>query len=627
MICLALFLALDPATTTLAQNSAPKSKREYNKSEHRIPMRDGVTLYTAIYSPADTGQTFPILLNRTPYGCNPYGNESPEKLMYNSKLVESGYIFVMQDIRSRSMSDGEPQFENLKPVYSKSDPQRVDEVTDAHDTIDWLLNNVENHNGNVGIWGHSYTGWTALMAAVTGHPNLKAVLAAAPSVDIYFEDFNRFGLYTLAYTPILDWFGTPKTGRHEGPWWENKLDYWADSKRFGMAEDSYDFFLKKGPLKNFDDLVGPQNYFWQFIKQHPNYDEARQQRNSLQYMRGIQCSVLIVGGWNDEQNLYGILNSYETINSNNPRSDCRLVMGPWSHGQHRSVEEQCYVGNVYYGDNLSKTYLQETEFRWLEKNLKGTGECNLPEAKVFDTGTHQWLDMVEFPPETSEPQHMYLNVDERLTLDAPTDGKLFFDYISDPAKPVPYVETDEFSLFPFKHFMTDDQRFTSKRPDVLTFASPVLKEDIQVVGPLLARLSFSTDQTDADLIVKLIDVNPMQRQPKSTDKPNLKMNGYQQLVRYGCIRGRFRNSFSLPEPFIAGKATEVAVELLDVCHTFKRGHRIMVQIQSSMFPLFDRNPQKYVDNIFEANESDFLRATHRVYSGSRIEFSVRGNQP
>ncbi|MEZ6093963.1 MAG: CocE/NonD family hydrolase [Pirellulaceae bacterium] len=577
---------------------AQHSNRAYTKTEHRLAMRDGVTLYTAVYSPADKSEQYPILLTRTPYGCNPYGEEQLETLMYNRDLVEAGYIFVFQDLRGRAMSDGDPEFENLKPAYSLADSSRIDEVTDTYDTIEWLLTNVDNHNDRVGIWGHSYSGWTALMGAVSAHPNLKAVLAAAPSIDIFFEDFGRNGLFALAYTPVLDWFGTPKTDRQEGPWWENKLDYWADAKRFGLAKDSYEFFLKKGSLKNFDDLVGPENYFWTFLKTHPNYDEFRQQHNSLQYLQNIQCPVLIVGGWNDEQNLYGFLKSYQTIQSQNPESDCRLVVGPWSHGQHRETATQCYVGNVFFGDDIAQTYQRDFEFRWLESQLRDESDSQLPEASIFDTGTKKWLQYGDYPPKNTRRQRLYLNANETLTANAPEDSDLCFEFISDPAKPVPYVEGDAFSLFPQGHYMTDDQRFASKRPDVLTFVSEPISENTQLVGPLTAHLQFATDQSDADLIVKLIDVYPMDRQPLPSDKPILKMNGYQQLVRIGCIRGRFRESYSHPQPLVAGEPTPIQVELLDVCHTFKPGHRLMIQIQSTMFPLFDRNPQKYVENIF-----------------------------
>ena len=599
-------------------------ERSYSKREVRIAMRDNVELHTTIYSPTDTSRQYPILLQRTPYGCGPYGEQMPESVMYNSYLVKSGYIFVYQDLRSRSMSDGEPEFENLKPVYSATDPTRTDEVTDSQDTIDWLLKNVEGHNANVGMFGSSYMGYTSLMGAVTGHPNLKAVMSAAPSVDLFFEDFNRNGLFTLAYMPILDWFGTPKTDREEGPWWKNNLSYWADEKRFGLAHDSYGFFLNKGALSNYGDLVSDENYFWQAIKQHPNYDDYRKRRNVLQYLNGIKCPVLIVGGWNDEQNMYGILNSYRQIKRYNPDCDCRLVIGPWAHSEHKRPTPQCYIGNVYFGEDLVDEYQHRSEFKFFEHHLKrAVAEYAIPSALIFDTGSKEWLEGASLEKIGTSSKRYFLNSEFGLTEAVPEKDIFELEFISDPSKPVPYVESDQFNMFPAKQFMTADQRFASKRPDVLTFMSRPLSEEICFSGAMQAVLQFSTDQTAADLIVKLIDVYPMDRAAEAPDKPNLKMNGYQQLVRCGQIRGRFRDGYENPIPFSKGEVTEVPVELLDVCHTFKRGHRVMIQIQSSLFPLFDRNPQVYVPNIYEADDTDFVKATHRIHAGSYFEFTVR----
>ncbi|XZE53630.1 CocE/NonD family hydrolase [Planctomycetaceae bacterium SH139] len=600
---------------------ADVTTRRYAKQEVRIPMRDGVTLHTTIYSPSDRSVEYPILLSRTPYGCGPYGDALADPIMYNAAMVEAGYTFVYQDLRSRSMSDGDPEFENLRPVYSQLNPDAVDEVTDAHDTIEWLLANVDNHNKHVGMFGSSYMGFTALMGSVTKHPNLKAVLAAAPCVDIYFEDFNRNGMFTLAYVPILDWFGTRKFERHEGPWWENQLDYWADGRRFGLAKDSYDFYLRKGTLSNYGDLIPESNYFWKKICEHPNYDEYRQSRNALQYLQGIECPVLIVGGFNDEQNLYGIFNAYKTINANNPRCDCRIVVGPWAHSEHKKVSDETRVGDLHFGERLVDQYQVAAELAFFEHHLKGDAAPHLPELSYFDTGAKRWIEFEE-RDHFAEALNLYLDVDERLARSAPKDSELAFEYVSDPAKPVPYIESDEFQLFPAKSFMTSDQRHASKRPDVLTFATEPLESDLFVVGPIIADLKFSTDHTDADIIVKVIDVLPMDRQPQATDTPGVKMNGYQQLVRCGQIRGRYRDGYSSPRPLVPGEVSVVQVELLDVCHTFKAGHRIMVQIQSSLFPLFDRNPQNYVENIYQASDADFAKAIHSVHTGSRIQFHL-----
>lgn len=643
------FVALLAASTATcesvsAEQITPDSQLRYEKQETRIAMRDGVTLYTAIYSPADASKEklYPILLHRTPYGCWPYGTEHRNPIMYNSEMVQSGYIFVYQDLRSRSMSDGQPEFENLKPAYSLADANATDEITDASDTIDWLLENVEFHNSRVGLFGNSYMGWTALMGAASGHPSIRATLAAGPCVDTYFEDFTRNGLFCLAYAPILDWFGTPKVGRHPGPWWKNELDYWADGKRFGLAKDSYAYFLSLGPLKNLDRIVSDQNYFLKFLREHPNYDLVRQERNTLRYLSGIRCPTLIVGGWNDEQNLYGILQSFKKLSDAPSTNEVSFVMGPWSHGQHREAESEHYVGNIYYGSKINANYLK-LEADWFANRLYSKSGDALQQkavARVFDTGTKKFLDFAKYPPSGQiRPSRFYFAEHESLkpqldeskktrlvpdvTVDAVNDGmEEYFEFYSNPAKPVPYIESDEFNLFPAKHFMTDDQRFAAKRPDVLVFATEPLASELTIAGPLKAKLRFSTSRFDADLIVKIVDVLPMDREPQETDKAGIKMNGYQQLVRMGQIRTRYRHSYSEPEPMQSNTPEWIDVDLLDIHHTFGVGHRIMVQVQSSCFPLFDRNPQRYVENIFDAQESDFVPATHRIYKGSQLEFSV-----
>ncbi len=599
-------------------------KTRYVKKEHRIAMRDGVTLHTTIYAPGDATKKYPILLHRTPYGCWPYGDQSRDPIMYNEDLVKSGYIFVYQDIRSRSMSDGEPEFENLKPAYSLADPKAIDEVTDASDTMDWLIANVPNHNGRIGMFGSSYMGYTTLMGSVSAHKHLKAALVAAPSVDIFFEDFNRNGLFTLAYVPILDWFGTAKSGRFKGPWWENNLSYWADGKRFGLAKDSYQFYLKKGALSNFSDLIPESNYFWKQIKAHPNYDQFRKSRNVLQYLKRIECPTLVVGGFNDEQNLYGIFNSYQTIRKENPNSDVKLIVGPWAHSEHKD-RANVRVGNIFFGDEVRK-YQTEYELRFFEHHLKGADAPKFSTATIYDTGLKRWIESKKYPLESTNQLNLFFESRERLGESVAEDKNGFFEYISDPAKPVPYSQSDQFHLFPDKASMTGDQRFASKRPDVLTFITEPLKENLQIVGSATAKLQFSTDQSDADIIVKLIDVLPENRTPESNDVEGIKMNGYQQLIRFGQIRGRFRKGYSKPVPLTPNKKEEVSVSLLDVCHTFKKGHRVMIQIQSTLFPLFDRNPQKYVENIYLAKDSDFEIARHKIFSGSSIQLNVRTPQ-
>lgn len=594
---------------------------DYQKTEVYIKTRDGMELYTAIYQPKSKVRKYPILLTRTPYGSNPYGKEMPDELMYNELLVRQGYIFVSQDIRGRSMSDGADML-NLHPVFSQKDKTKTDEVTDAYDTFDWLIRNVKNNNGKIGMYGNSYRGWTALMGSLTHHPALKAVQIGAPSINDYFEDFSRYGLFSLGYTPIIDWFGTPKKGRQEGPWWQRRLDYFAFYENYANKadKDSYAFFLKKGALKNYGELLSDQNYFWQYLKNHPDYDTVRKVRNTIQYIKNIDCPVLIVGGWNDEQNLYGIVNSYAAVVKNN-RQSTKYIVGPWSHGDYAHPDSLTYVGNIYYGKNINSRYLKQ-EFDFFEHYLNGRPEAKLANVSFFDTGKKEWVYSDGLPKTSSK--ELFFSAGEQLITSnvADPEHKVFFEYLSDPAKPVPYIEQDNYNLFVAKSFMTDDQRFAYKRPDVLTFSTEELLEDLTLSGKIDALLKFSTDHTDADLIIKLIDVLPMDRKPEQTDKPGLKMNGYQQMVRVGYIRGRYRDDFSKPKSFVPGQVSDVNVELLNLYHTFKKGHKIMIQIQSSLFPLFDRNPQHYVSNIFNADDRDFVKANHRIYSGSSIVLPI-----
>ena len=592
---------------------------DYEKTETYITARDKVALYTVIYQPKNKSKKYPVLLTRTPYGCAPYGSKMPEEIMYNELLVNAGYIFVYQDIRGRAMSDGEDMI-NMKPAFSQKDRAHTDEVTDAYDTIDWLTKNIPGNNGKVGMYGNSYRGWTALMGALCHHKALKVVLAGSPCIDLYFEDFTRYGLFALAYTPIIDWFGTPKTKREEGPWWERRKEYFSffENPANKLDKDNYDFFLKMGALKNFTTLLSEKNYFFKYLKDHPDYDSSRKERNTIQYLKNIDCPILIVGGWNDEQNLYGVVKSFEAVSANN-KAVTKYIVGPWTHGDYRHGNGAFYVGDIFYGNDINDDY-KKREFDFFQAYLNNGVADVLPRISLYNTGTGKWMYSDEMP--VGKPNIFYLRSREALSRNIPLQkDQTFFEYISDPAKPVPYIEEDNFNLSVAKNSMTADQRFASKRPDVLTFATEVLDEDFSISGKLTAALKFSTTLEDADIIVKLIDVLPMDRKPESTDKPGVKMNGYQQLVRCGYIRGRYRKDFSKPVPFKPNEVTDVSVDLLNVCHTFKKGHKVMIQIQSSYFPLFDRNPQRYVTNIFEANDSDFIKANHRIYTGSKILFS------
>jgi putative CocE/NonD family hydrolase len=582
-------------------------------------MRDGVKLFTTIYSPKEPQGDYPVLMIRTCYSVAPYGKDTiPEQIMHNPDLVASGYIFVKQDVRGRWMSEG--KFENTKPPYSWSDKKRTDEVTDSYDTYDWLAKNLKNFNGNIGQYGNSYLGFTSLVASVTDHPNLKAVLAMAPVTNFYFEDFNRYGLYGMNYMPVMDVFGVQKTEPTTESWY-NVMDkpFMVDTT-YGLMEDYYDYFLKHRALSDVSHLIDSANFFWKNIIAHPSYDEYRQERNWIQYLKKSKCQTLVVGGWNDEQNLYGILNSFKKMAADAPESNAKLVLGPWSHGHPQRRDSAYYLGDIFYGHDLSKNYQEQVEYKYFEFHLKGKGSPLDFRARVFDTGSKQWVNYEDDPfDDDLEEVTLYLNPNGSLSEESTTESSV---YISDPDHPVPFLNEDNFHVMAPKHYMTDDQRFVSKRPDVLTFLSEPLKDSLTVQGEIEALIQFATDHEDADLYVKVIDVFPMNRVPEETDKPGVKMNGFQHLVRCGYIRGRYYESFETPKRLIPGEKTEIQVPLLEVLHTFKPGHRIMIQIQSSMFPLFDLNPQKYVENIYEAVDSDFESARHVVFGDSKVVLPI-----
>lgn len=611
IICLGLNLS------SFGQNLTTE---DYQKEEIYIEMRDGVKLFTTIYSPKVSKEKYPVLMIRTCYSVAPYGKDvMPKKLMHNPDLVASGYIFVKQDVRGRWMSEG--NFENTKPPYSWSDKKATDEVTDSYDTYDWLVKNLDHFNGNIGQYGNSYLGFTSLVASVTDHPNLKAVLAMAPVTNFYFEDFNRYGLYGMNYMPVMDVFGVQKEKPTSESWYNvSNKSFMIDSKNRIMA-DYYDYFLERRALSSAHDLIDSNNFFWKNITEHPNYDAYRQKRDWIQYLKKSKCQTMVVGGWNDEQNLYGILNSFKKMYESAPDSKAQLVLGPWSHGHPKRRDSAYYLGNIFYGFDLSKNYQEQIEFNYFEKHLKGKGVAPEFRAHVFDTGAKKWMSFMDNPfDDELDTLSLFLNANGVLSK-AKSDENI--SYVSDPDHPVPFIEDDNFHIMAPKHYMTDDQRFTSKRPDVLTFETEPLEGDVTIQGKIEAILQFASDHEDADLYVKVIDVFPEDRLPDAMDKEGVKMNGFQHLVRVGYIRGRYRNSFEHPEPFTPNKKSTVNVPLLEVLHTFKKGHRIMIQVQSSMFPLFDINPQKYIENIYNAKDDDFEKARHSIYGDSQILLPVK----
>jgi putative CocE/NonD family hydrolase len=593
-------------------------EENYVKEEFQIPMRDGTKLHTVIYSPKDKTQKYPFLMQRTPYSAGPYGTTSfKTSLGPSPKLMKEGYIFVYQDVRGRWMSEG--IYDNMRPTLTsrKKGSKEIDESTDTFDTIDWLLKNISNHNGKVGQWGISYPGFYSAASLPFAHPALKAVSPQAPIGDFYFDDFHHNGAYFLSYWLATSVFGYHKDSPTDQPWYQ-MVD--------PGTKDGYQFFMDMGSLKNADKYYKEDNFFWSQLKENPDYNEFWQKRSIIPHLKNIKPAVMTVGGWFDAEDLYGPLTIYKTIEKNNPNTYNTLVMGPWSHGDW-SVENGIQkVSNMYFGDSISTFYQNEIEARFFDHFLKSNSLNNpkLPEAYMFDTGTNEWRTFDTWPPNNVINQVYFPHENGKLTTSKPAGNK-HSEFISDPFKPVPYSQDIKLNFTPRK-YMADDQRFAARRPDVLVFETETLTEDITFAGEIMAKLMVSTSETDADWIVKLIDVFPNDTEDHPYVQEGTHMSNYHLMVRSEVIRGRYRDSFSQPKPFVSNEVTKVPLQLQDVLHTFKKGHKVQIQIQSTWFPLIDRNPQKYVENIFNADEDDFVKATHRVYHHSdeptSIEFQI-----
>lgn len=590
-------------------------RQHYDLAEYHIPMRDGAELFTVVYTPRDQDQAYPILLNRTCYNASNYTDYQVRR--YPSDfLIRDGYILVYQDVRGRYMSDG--TFDNMRPNIpgnDLSDTDAIDESSDTYDTIEWLINNIENNNGKVGMYGISYPGFYTAAALPDAHPALKASSPQAPISDFFFDDFHHQGAYLQSYTAAFAVFGYQKEERTREPWYRDKIMRFYDAP----AADGYDFHLGLGPLSTITEKYHHDNFFWQQIVEHPNYDEFWQKRNILPHLQGIDHAVMTVGGWFDAEDLYGPLNIYKTVEARNPKAKNTIVMGPWAHGGWAREAGKTTHNHIYFGDSISTHYQQEVERRFFNHYLKGDGEMNLPEAYMYDTGSKEWKSFDTWPPEDVLPARLFFGPGGQLSIGRPVDENAVYEYTSDPAKPVPYTSQTEGLTFTPRRFMSDDQRHAARRPDVLTFQTPPLEDPYTMAGEILARLQVSMTGSDADFVVKLIDVYPQDHPNYEHNPDNIVMGGYQQLVRSEVFRGRFRNSFETPEPFVPGEVSEVNFRLQDVLHTFKKGHRVMIQIHSTWFPYIDRNPQKYVENIFEATESDFIKSTIRLHGTSYIE--------
>jgi putative CocE/NonD family hydrolase len=574
-----------------------------------IPMRDGVKLFTAIYTPKDQLQQYPIMLYRTPYSVAPYGlNEYRTTLGPSNLFQQEKFIFVYQDVRGKLMSEGE--FVEVRPHNPKKTGSKdIDESTDTFDTIEWLVKNVPNNNGRAGMWGISYPGFYTSMGVIDAHPALKAASPQAPIADWFIgDDFHHNGALFLPHAfNFFSGFGLPRPQpTSEGP--RRKFEH--------GTRDGYRFFLDLGPLPNANaKYLKNEIAFWNALISHPNYDDFWQSRNIRPHLRNIKPAVMVVGGWFDAENLFGALNTYKTIESTNPGARNTLVMGPWFHGGwSRSDGDQ--LGGVAFGQKTSLAYRETVELPFFNCLLKDKCGAQLPEATVFETGSNQWRRYDSWPPKNGEPREIYLSANGGLSFAAPQSTAAAFDeYVSDPAHPAPFINNIAIGMT--REYMTDDQRFAATRPDVLVYQTEVLDSDVTLAGPIKATLFVSSSGTDSDFVVKLIDVFP-----NNAPEP---MEGYQMLVRGEPFRARFRNSYSKPEAMEPGKVTKVEFTLPDVNHSFMRGHRIMIQVQSSWFPLVDRNPQKFVD-IYHAKEADFQKATQRIYragaNASRLSVTV-----
>ncbi len=605
-----LWLASSTSISWAQTPPAETLKATYTKYEYLIPMRDGVKLFTAVYVPKDLAKAHPILLNRTPYSVAPYGEDNFARGMGPSPaFAAAGYIFANQDVRGRWMSEGE--FVNMRPTRPDKSDKGIDESTDTYDTIDWLIKKIPNNNGKVGQWGISYPGFYTAAGLVDAHPALKAASPQAPVIDWFVgDDFHRNGVFWLPHAfNFLAVFGHPRP-----------MPTKEAMKRFDHGTpDGYEFFLKMGPLANADKQYFKGDVaFWNELMQHANYDGWWQARNIRPHLKDVKPAVLTVGGWFDAENLFGALQCYRTIETSTPGATNTIVMGPWFHGQWaRDPGEK--MGNASFDAKTGDFYREQIIFPFFEYHLNGKADPKLPEAMVFQTGVNQWRKHDAWPPKSAQPKALYLQAEGKLAMDAPSAGGPEFDeYVSDPAHPVPFIENVNVGMT--REYMTDDQRFASRRPDVLVYQTEPLTADLTFAGPIVPDLKVSTSGTDSDWVVKIIDVYPNDY-PEANADANISFGpgpdgfrkaGYQQLVRGEMIRGKFRESLTEPKAFEPNQPTTVKFKVNDVYHTFRTGHRVMVQIQSTWFPLADRNPQKFED-IYQAKAEDFQKATQRVY--------------
>jgi len=616
-----VILAAQVLMLTFARSQQPVSqapgeeyiRAHYTKYEYRIPMRDGVRLFTAVYVPkasaflADPGP-YPFLMERTPYNVEPYGEDRyPARLGPSDEFGKSGFIFVYQDVRGRWMSEG--TFVEMRPhIDQKKSPQDVDDSSDTYDTIEFLLKHVPNNNGKVGIWGISYPGFYTAASIIDSHPAIAAASPQAPMTDLFLgDDSYHGGAFMLAagfefYAPFFHAQQNPALPKPEAPF------------DFGTP-DSYKFFLKAGNVASLDKYFDGGSWMWDDQYKHDTYDDYWQSRDLSRHMKNIKCAVLVVGGWYDAEDLEGPYRTFYAVRKFNPGTPTTLVEGPWVHGGWARNDGD-HLGDVQFNAKTSLYFRAEIQFPFFEHYLKGAGKT-LPPAIVFETGTNVWRRYDEWPPKNAVAKTLYFHAGGKLSFDRPVETESSDEYLSDPGHPVPF-EGSTTDTVP-QRYMVDDQRFASYRPDVLVYETDPLTEDVTIAGPVSPHLKVASSGTDSDFDVKLIDVYP-DEDPGNVSVPNkrvigalpLHMGGYEQLLRGEPFRAKFRSSWEKPEPLVPGKETDLDFTMPDLDHTFRRGHRIMIQVQSSWFPLTDRNPQTFTD-IPYARPEDFKKATETVF--------------
>ncbi len=621
-LCALAALPSPAQTADQVKKQLEYTRATYTKYDYRIPMRDGVHLFTSAYVPKDTSHTWPILMQRTPYSVAPYGIDNYRAVIGPSEPAEKeGFIMVYQDVRGRYLSEG--TFIDVPPHKTHfSGPTDTDESTDTYDTIEWLVKHVPNNNGRVGVWGISYPGFFAAYSLMGAHPALKAVSPQAPMGDVgNGDDAYHNGAFHLAANFGFYSGFKPRPPAPERP---------QNSPRFDFGtQDQYEFYLRMGVLSNADKLYFKgQNKYWEDILQHPDYDEFWQSRAQAPHMKHVTPATLFVGGWFDAEDLAGPLKLFRAVDkdrdhaANGTGATNTLVMGPWSHGGW-SRGDGTTLGDLNFASKTGEYFREHIELGFFVKILKEKKDAEkYPKAWLFETGTNAWRRFESWPPAEAVRRSLYLGAGGKLGFQ-PDAAAGNDEYVSDPARPVPVLAGIGAGMP--GDYMTYDQRFASRRPDVLVYQTPPLESDVTVAGPVTPVLRVATSGTDSDFVVKLIDVYPDDYPNPDPNPAGVRMGGYQQLVRAEPFRGKFRNSLTKPEPFTPDQPAEIKFAMPDICHTFRTGHRMMVQIQSSWFPLVDRNPQQFL-NIPAAKPEDFRRATERVYlggeSGTHLEVFV-----